>query len=402
MDINEMQKHINVFLQNDWVKVFAIPALYGIFLFGKYLVERRIERKPETENIAQLNQLADLKEKLDKSGTTLEELQNFRAKALGRTASVAVVIAQQYTEAASQLVGDAENAEHDPDWDSALTQTDMNIVSMKKASQADDELTAIVNSKMREFGEEDRQLLQQSQSAWVAYRDTEIKRASRIWEGGTIRPLMVNLRYEAITRERIAGLAAEGRMEDTGDLVVELAKTPRNLLQHIEPGVPKQRVYDILGTPSFVSANFSYYRYEETQVEISFNDNDAVNDVIVALIQGQVYLGSSPGFVTDIPLGKLTLADVLGHDDQLMVEFRSSLRTQEVYVQGRTGPAGAWTYFCFGALSVFSGAGNLQDTQFEWDRETNRLLTDPKDILINWMALPGSSLEPPYFSWFIK
>ncbi|OXJ10508.1 hypothetical protein CFB45_26670 [Burkholderia sp. HI2500] len=278
----------------------------------------------------------------------------------------------------------------------------MNILSMKKASQADDELTAIVTSKMREFDEEDRLLLQQSQSAWDAYRETETKRASRIWEGGTIRPLMVNLRYEAITRERIASLSAEGRMENTDDLVVEHVRTPRNLLQHIEPGVPKQRVYDTLGTPSFVSANFIYYRYEETQVEISFNDNDAVNHVIVALIQGQVYFGSSPGFVTDIPLGKLTLADVLEYDDQLMIEFRSSLRTQEIYVRGRIGPAGAWTYFCFGALSVFSGAGCLQDTQFEWDREANCLLTDPKDVLINWMALPGPSLEAPNFSWFIK
>lgn len=402
LEITEIQKHINVFLQNDWVKVLAIPTVYGIYLFGKYLVERRIEGKPETENIAQLNQLADLKEKLDKSGTTLDELQHFRVKALGRTASAAVVTAQQYTEVASQLVGDVENAEHDPDWDSALTQTDLNILSMKKASQADDELAALVTSKMREFGEEDRLLLQQSQSAWDSYRETETKRASRTWEGGTIRPLMVNLRYEAITRERIASLSAEGRMEDAGDLVVELARTPRNLLQHIEPGVPKQRVYDILGTPSFVSTNYSYYRYEETQVEISFNDNDAVNDVIVALIQDQVYFGSSPGFVTDIPLGKLTLADVLAYDDQLVVEFRSSLRTQEIYVRGRIGPAGAWTDFCFGALSVFSGAGRLQDTQFEWDREANCLLTDPTDILINWMALPGSSLEAPYFAWFIK
>lgn len=402
MEIVEIQKSVNTLLQNDWVKILALPSLGGIYLFFKYLLERKIEGKPDAENISQLNELADLKEKLDKNGMTLEELQSFRAQALGKSASIAIVTAQQYTDAASQLVGDAEKAEHDPDWEQALTQTDMNLLSMKKATQADDELAAIINSKIRELDGDDRLLLQQSQSAWESFRETETTRESRRWEGGTIRPLMVNLRYEAITRERIAGLSTEGKMEVNGDLVVKIHTTPKNLLQHIVPGVPKKRVQDILGTPSFVSANHSYYRYEETQVEISYNDEDIADDVIVILLHDQVYSGSSPAFFTDIPLGKLTLADILASDHQLEIEFRDSLRTQEVYVRGRSGPPGAWTYFCFGALSVFSGVGLLQETQFEWDKEAGCLRTDPKDILVNWMALPGSTLDAPYFDWFIK
>ncbi|MGH8532514.1 MAG: hypothetical protein ACREV1_07245, partial [Gammaproteobacteria bacterium] len=46
--------------------------------------------------------------------------------------------------------------------------------------------------------------------------------------------------------------------------------------------------------------------------------------------------------------------------------------------------------------------GNLQEVSFEWDHEGSRLITDPKDVLINWMALPASSIEAPFFSWFIK
>ncbi|WP_175904534.1 lysozyme inhibitor LprI family protein [Burkholderia seminalis] len=207
MEIVEIQKSVNTLLQNDWVKILALPSLGGIYLFFKYLLERKIEGKPDAENISQLNELADLKEKLDKNGMTLEELQSFRAQALGKSASIAIVTAQQYTDAASQLVGDAEKAEHDPDWEQALTQTDMNLLSMKKATQADDELAAIINSKIRELDGDDRLLLQQSQSAWESFRETETTRESRRWEGGTIRPLMVNLRYEAITRERIAGLS---------------------------------------------------------------------------------------------------------------------------------------------------------------------------------------------------
>lgn len=402
LQLAEIQKGVNTLLQNDWVKVLGLPILAGLYMFLKYLLERKIEGKPDTEQIAQLSQLADLKAKLDKDGTTLEELQSFRSKALGMSASIAIVTAQQYTDAASQLVGNAENAEHDPDWEKPLTQTDMNLLSMKKAAQADDELAVIVSSKIRELNDEERLLLQQSQAAWESFRETETKRESRRWEGGTIKPLMVNLRYEAITRERIASLSAEGKMENAGDLVVKVAATPRNLLQHIAPGVPKKRVQDILGTPSFISGNHWYYRYEETQVEISFNDSDATENVIVALIHNQIYLGGLPAHLTDIPLGELTLADILAYDDQLTVEFRSSLRTQEIYVYGRSGPPGAWTYFCFGALSVYSGVGLLQDTQFEWDREANCLKTDPKNVLLNWMALPGSSIDAPSFDWFIK
>ncbi|WP_459190644.1 lysozyme inhibitor LprI family protein [Ralstonia pseudosolanacearum] len=402
MEIIEIQKNVNALLQNDWVKILALPSFGGLYLFFKYFLERKIEGKPDAENISQLNQLADLKEKLDKNGMTLEELQSFRAKALGKSANIAIITAQKYTDAASQLVSDAEKAEHDPDWEQALTQTDMNLLSMKKAAQADDELAAIVNRKFRELDGDDCLILQQSQSAWESFREMETTRESRRWEGGTIRPLMVNLKYEAITRERIAGLSAEEKIEVARNLAVKIPTTPRNLLQHIFPSVPKKRVQDILGTPSFVLANHCYYRYEETQVEISFNHEDAIDDVIVILLHDRVYSGSSPAFLTDIPLGKLTLADILACDDQLEVDFRDSLRTQEIYVCGRSGPPGAWTYFCFGALSVFSGVGLLQETQFEWDKEAGCLRTDPKDILINWMALPSSSLDAPYFDWFIK
>lgn len=402
LGLAEIQKGVNTLLQNDWIKVLGLPLLGGSFLFFKYLIERKIEGKPDAEQIAQLSQLADLKAKLDKDGTTLEELQSFRAKALGTSASIAIVTAQQYTDAASKLVGDAESAENDPDWEKPLTQTDMNLLSMNKAAQADDELAAAVSNKLRELDDEDRLLLEQSQSAWESFRETETTRESRRWEGGTIKPLMVNLRYEAITRERIASLYAEGKMENTGELVVKFSTTPRNLFQHVFPGVPKNRVQEILGTPTFISSDFWHYRYEETQVEISFNDSGAIMDVIIALIHDQIYPGFSPAFLTDIPLGKLTLADILECDQQLTVEFRSGLRGEEIYVSGRSGPPGAWTYFCFGALSVYSGAGLLQDTQFEWDREANRLKTDPKKVLINWMAHPGSSLDAPSFEWFIK
>lgn len=402
MEIAGIQNAVNMLLQNDWVKVLALPFVGALGLFFKHLLERKLEGKPDAEHIAQLSQLADLKAKLDKDGTTLDELKSFRTKALGMSASIALTTAHQYTQAASQLVDDAESAEHDADWERNLTQTDMNLLSSEKAAQADDELAAVVNNKIRELDDEERILLQQSQSTWESFRELETKRESRHWQGGSIRPLMLNLRYEAITRERIASLSSEGQMEGPSELVVKITKTPRNLFDHVIPGVPKSRVQEILGTPSLISGNQWYYRYEETQVQISFGEDGAANDIMVALIRDQVFAIPIESFFADIPLGKLTLADVLAIDSQLRVEFRWSNRTQEVFVCSRIGPSGAWIPVCFGALSVFSRAGLLQDSQFEWDIEAECLRTDPQNILINWMALPGSSLDVPCFDWFIK
>jgi hypothetical protein len=120
---------------------------------------------------------------------------------------------------------------------------------------------------------------------------------------------------------------------------------------------------------------------------------------VIALCHGQVYAGYNP--IVDIPLGKLKLADLLRIDPQATVEYRWSMRTEEIVVHLRTGPPGAWNDCYFGALSVSSGAGNLQSTFFEWDREGNRVVTDPQDVLINWTGLSSAS-EAPYFNWFIR
>lgn len=120
---------------------------------------------------------------------------------------------------------------------------------------------------------------------------------------------------------------------------------------------------------------------------------------MIALCHGEIYSGYNP--VLDVPLGKLTLADILDVDPQASIGHRWSMRTEELIVHVRQGPPGAWEDYYFGALSVLSGAGSLQDVSFNWERETERLTTDPKDVLINWMGV-ASSLEGPYFSWYIK
>lgn len=404
---------LDTVLHSNWWPLL-LPVGYAVFRFVEYLLKRRVEGKPASEKIEQYSSLIDLKERLDKGGMTIGDLKKLRTQVLSDEADSALQVAERYAAVAQKLVSDADDIEQrsvtversefadNSDWGRELTQSDMNILSREKASEANNELTATILDLMQRLSSVNAAALQRSQGFWEAFREAEAERESHAWEGGSIRPLMVNAKYEAITRERIAALQGETMGPDGSELEPHRSKTPINIFEHVEPGVPKQRILDLLGTPTYIHGDRWYFRYDETQLEISFNEGNAVDDVVMALCQGCIYQGALPGHVIDVPFGRLTLADLLKQDSQMRVDFRSSMRTQEVFVQSRIGPPGAWTDYCYGALSVFNGAGNLQDTNFEWDHETERLVTNPKDVLINWIALSGSSLEAPSFSWFIK
>ena len=395
-------------ISSKWGGWLILPLAYGLFRFGEYLLKRKVENKPEIEKIEQYSQLADLQKKLDENNMSIADLNRLRGQVIGEGAASAIIVATQYADVAKQLVADVENIERQPtrsseavseDWDRALTQADMNELSAEKAQAADQELIALVLDLMQRLSPDEAAWLQKAQDQWQAFRQLEAEREAKAWGGGSIRPLMVNAKYEAITRERIASLQGETTGPDGSELEPRRLKTPRNLLQHLEQGVPKARALELLGTPTYIHGNVWLYRYEETQLELTFDENESIADVVVALCHGEIYTGYNP--IVDIPLGKLTLADILEIDPQTTVEYRWSMRTQEVFVHVRIGPPGAWDDYFFGALCVFSGAGNLQDVLFEWDREAEKLVTDPKNILINWMGT-SSTLESPCFNWFIK
>lgn len=389
------------FLQQNWIALITAPPLLGIGAFLRYLFERKVEGRGTTEAISRLNALADLKEKMNKTGVTVAELHSFQAEALGKSAIVAVATAQRYVAVAEQLSEQAERAEQDAEWGHAGTQLEMNQISSNKATQADEELRTIFQQTLRGLEGDGVALLERSQMVWAQYREAEVEREGQIWNGGSIRPLMANLKYEAITRQRIAALASSGEGDSPPLLVDARAKTPLNLLEIIVPMVPQERVRGLLGAPTYTSGNRWQYRYEETQVEIAFNAGGAVEAVVVALCQGHQYAGTHPGENTDAPLGRMTLGDVIEHYPST-IEYSESLRTKEVYVRGRWGPPGAWTYYGYGALYVNTGVGHLQEVDFSWDKTSNQLVSEPKSVLINWMALMSSYGEPPGFDWFIK
>jgi len=187
-------------------------------------------------------------------------------------------------------------------------------------------------------------------------------------------------------------------------LRLEHPPTPLNLFDLIVPGLHRERVRSLLGAPSFWEGERWIFRYRETQAEIGFDQHESVESVVLALCHGMKYYGTHPTGHTDQPFGELTLADLLS--DTLAVGevgYRDSLRTREIYVTGRWGPSGAWSYFSCGSLDVLSRVGLLAHVEFEWDHDANRLKSDPANSLINWMAATASfQSEAPGFNWLIK
>ena len=191
--------------------------------------------------------------------------------------------------------------------------------------------------------------------------------------------------------------------EPPSRLRLEHPRTPINLLDIVTPDMDREHVRMLLGPPSFLDGTSWRYRYRETQVQISFTKEGAVDTVVVALCARQKYLGRNPTGHTDLPLGELTLADVLeGGNEVEDIEYLESMRTRDVYLRGRWGPPGAWRYYACGALYVMSGAGDLADVEFDWDEKNGCLLTEPSRVLINWVAsMSNYSSDVPGFNWFI-
>jgi len=384
---------------------WAVWVPVVVLLLGAlgYLLKRRIEGASRKQRVSSLTDLLDFKVKLDSSGMSIDSLHSFEAKVLGKPAKVALGLARHYADVADTLSIDAERAE--AAGDDASTQTELNENAASRHAEARLMLAATV-ATLASRTADGAEALKDAQNTWEAFQAAELQRERQKWGAGTVAPMMVAAKAEALALERRATLEQELASDEDNLLTFERSRTPRNLFDLVEPGVPRARVESLLGVPHSVSQvksmgyEKSFYRFEDTQLEISYADGIA-DTVICLLVQDQACTLTLSGY-GEITLGNLTLADVYVIDQQEAPRFFHSNRTQELAVLLRVGPGGAWDYFWVGATAVFSGAGQLQKTEFEWDAQTDHLITPPDRIVMNWVGKTNSSLDVPSFSWFIR
>jgi len=171
---------------------------------------------------------------------------------------------------------------------------------------------------------------------------------------------------------------------------IESLRTPANLFQHLAPGVSKDRVKEVLGSPHRTYSTTWAYRFIDAMVQIEFWENGGAKSIVL----GITIHTPKGGFAVPMlakPIGSMTLADAM-EEDEGQLEYRSSLRTEELVWVARIGPPGAWLYYTFGALSPLA-PGYLRESIFAWDRDEEKLKSNPSDVLLNWVGVSASGDE---------
>ena len=137
---------------------------------------------------------------------------------------------------------------------------------------------------------------------------------------------------------------------------IETSKAARNIFEHLQPTVSRDRVKELLGSPHRVAGETWGYRFNDAMVQIEFWDGGPAKSVALALTIHSPKAGFKVPMI-DRRLGQLTLEDAMS--DRGEFEYRSSLRTD---VADRTRLS------CGCLISVASGiqkadhsAGGCQD-----------------------------------------
>lgn len=175
---------------------------------------------------------------------------------------------------------------------------------------------------------------------------------------------------------------------------IEFRKAPKNFFDHIVPSASREHVKEILGPPHRESSGRWSYRFLDAIIQIEFWDEGSAKSVAMALT---LYSPKS-GFkipMMGLSLGQMYLIDAMEDDGKL--HYRPSRQSEDLAWVSRIGPPGALHYYTFGAMWPIAG-GYLAGTSFKWDAVHGRLITNPKDIRINWVAI-SDSMEDVWFDW---
>ena len=378
----------------------AILTSGALFTGAGYLLRRRIEKTGESEELDKLHRTADLHKKLQDQQINIDDLKAFRGRLAEQEVRVAANTAQYFLDRAERLAStpneyEFADARAEPRADG--TQMEMDGYAVQQFALSETQLQELIDAMRADMDDQTRMAFDASQAAWTAWRDWEAQLEARVWEGGSIRPLMVASKQESLTRARIADLQLLGNLEEPA-INPRYPSTPRNVFDYVTPGVSTERVREMLGTPHHADSWAWTYRYAEAQIYIVMRD-ERVRDVTLAMIAGSSLTIDFVHF--DLELGSATFADLLAADPHATPQYRFSERTSEIYASSRVGHSGAWRQFYFGALEPYGPEGLLLPTTFNWDAEGDALVSNPAATLINWVGLSAEMDHPPAFAWFI-
>lgn len=171
---------------------------------------------------------------------------------------------------------------------------------------------------------------------------------------------------------------------------------PLDIFEQFGPGTSIERMKELLGAPYREQANRYGYKFSDALVQIESENGMSISALGVALTRKgwrdtfEVY-----PHPMKLILGRTTLGDVL--EEGMKVNYESSSKEDLLFVQIGYGFPSLYRNFTFGVIH----APFLQGADFVWDHNNSRLLTDPKNIRLNWVAVSFPSDQATLFDYWL-
>lgn len=166
--------------------------------WGLYFIQRRLERRSATEAIERNQKLLNLKQGLEQTSTSLEELRHFESRLIGK-AEAAVKIAGRYVSQAGEVARRGDLVARD----------EMSTQAIADFQLVDARLDDAVAHLRRQLDGDDLAAFEQVHVAWLAFRERYARFIAQSYSGGSIQPLIHAVTLESITAAWIAELETQ-------------------------------------------------------------------------------------------------------------------------------------------------------------------------------------------------
>lgn len=165
-----------------------------------YFVQRRVERRSTVDAIERGQKLLALKQGLDGSNTSLDDLRRFETRLIGK-AEIAARLADNYFSKAEEVARQSD--------DDGVSQNDMNRQAIAEFQQVDTRLQGLVEHLRRQLDGDGRATFEEAHRAWLGFRERYARFISQSYSTGSIRPLIHAVTLESITTAWITELETQ-------------------------------------------------------------------------------------------------------------------------------------------------------------------------------------------------
>lgn len=173
----------------------------GVLISGAaYLIKRKIESKPEIEQLDKHQKVLDIHKKMREQKLDIVSLNAFAQLLTVKNDSVQNHVQVLHSDSVAHLTN--VRGEH-------FTQIEMNQLALESYSRAVDKLNAVLGVLKSKIDRDRIQFYETSQTDWEAYSEAQARAVASFYQGGSIYPLIYQSELETLVHERIAHLQSD-------------------------------------------------------------------------------------------------------------------------------------------------------------------------------------------------